>query len=118
MATQSRRRDVLLLLPWGALLVAVTLAADAPIRHAGFAWDTERKNVLSTVLYFAAALAYFRFDPPDAADTQSRRWGFYALAIVLFLAALLSKTVTCTLPVALLLMFWWKRGGRIGRVGG
>jgi tetratricopeptide (TPR) repeat protein len=34
-------------------------------------------------------------------------------ALALFLCALLSKSVTCSLPAALLLVLWWKRG-RIG----
>jgi len=34
----------------------------------------------------------------------------YILALVLFLCALLSKTVTATLPAAILLVIWWKRG--------
>jgi len=38
---------------------------------------------------------------------------WYFIAFGLFLAALLSKTVTCSLPAALLLVVWWKRG-RIG----
>ena len=42
-----------------------------------------------------------------------RRWGFYWLAFTLFVCALLSKTVTCTLPAAILLLIWWKRG-RVG----
>jgi tetratricopeptide (TPR) repeat protein len=34
----------------------------------------------------------------------------YILSVVLFVCALLSKTVACTLPAALLLVLWWKRG--------
>ena len=34
----------------------------------------------------------------------------YALALTLFLLGLLSKTVTATLPAALLVVFWWQRG--------
>ena len=34
----------------------------------------------------------------------------YWLAFSLFICALLTKTVTATLPAALLLVFWWKHG--------
>src|SRR5207247_5942862 len=38
----------------------------------------------------------------------NRRW--YAIAFAFFAAALLSKSVTCSLPAAILLVLWWKRG--------
>src|SRR5262249_15117331 len=63
--------------------------------------------------YLAAALAYLRFDPPEGPADRPRRWGWYALGVALFVAALLSKTVTCSLPAALALVLWWKRG-RLG----
>jgi tetratricopeptide (TPR) repeat protein len=37
-------------------------------------------------------------------------WSFYFFGFLLFGCALLSKTVTCTLPAALLIVLWWKRG--------
>ena len=37
-------------------------------------------------------------------------WRFYPLVIALFLCALLSKTVTCSLPAVIVLLTWWKRG--------
>ena len=37
-------------------------------------------------------------------------WLWYLAANLLFLLALLSKTVTATLPAALLVMIWWKQG--------
>src|SRR5215831_21076118 len=93
-----------------AWLVA-TIFALHPIEVESVSWVTERKNVLSAVFYFAAALAYFRFAPPtESVVRNSRRWYWYAGALILFLAALLSKTVTCSLPAALLLVCWWKKG--------
>ena len=75
------------------------------------AWITERKNVLSAVFYFAAALAYLRFAAlkEPVVRTVAAGIGIWA-ALVLFVAALLSKTVTCSLPAALLLVCWWKKG--------
>ena len=86
----------------GAWLAALLFALH-PVCVESVAWIAEQKNTLSTVLYFCAALAYLRFDE----DRRGRR---YALATGLFLLALLTKTVTATLPAALLVVFWWKRG--------
>ncbi len=67
------------------------------------AWITEQKNTLSAVLYLAAALSYLRFD-------RTRKTSSYGWALGLFLLSVLSKTVTVTLPAALLVIFWWQRG--------
>jgi hypothetical protein len=92
--------------------LAAGIFALHPVAVESVAWVTERKNVLSAVFYFAAALAYWRWDEPSAAGgTKIRqRWRWYFFAFALFMAALLSKTVTCSLPAALLLVIWWKRG--------
>lgn len=95
----------------GAWLAAAVFAVH-PVHVESVAWITERKNVLSAAFYFAALLTYLRFAPlveSGMAARGARRW--YALALVLYVAALGSKTVTCSLPVALLLLYWWKRGG-------
>ena len=89
-----------------------------PVHVESVAWITERKNTLSGLFYFSALLAYVRFDDPLASDSPDdpstnkklRRWGLYALSIVFFVMALLSKTVTCSLPVAILLIYWFRRG--------
>ena len=98
----------------GAWLAAGIFALH-PVTVESVAWVTERKNVLSAVFYFAAALAWWRWDDPSAAGGRvpgggTRPTGWYIIAFALFVAALLSKTVTCSLPAALLLVIWWKRG--------
>jgi tetratricopeptide (TPR) repeat protein len=117
----------------GAWLAAAILALH-PVEVESVAWITERKNVLSGFFYFCALLAYLRFCLPvetgmpvaegkskrrNAARTQtsaasdaaaSAGWVWYGLAFALFVCALLSKTVTCSLPAAVLLLLWWKRG--------
>ena len=102
-------RVLLLLSVPGAWLVAGIFAVH-PVHVESVAWITERKNVLSGVLYLSSMLAYLHFalDAPDRAGR--RRVGLYAAACTLFLLALLSKTVTATLPAALLLLIAWKRG--------
>src|SRR5262249_5998952 len=68
---------------------------------------------LSGFLYLSAALAFLRFDESrnesHAASPQAEPWGWYGLSLVLFLMALLSKSVTCSLPAALILMMLWQR---------
>jgi protein O-mannosyl-transferase len=94
----------------GAWLAALIFGLH-PIEVESVSWVTERKNVLSAVFYFSAALAYFRFAPPSGSAVQNHhRWYWYSGALILFLAALWSKTVTCSLPAALLLVCWWKKG--------
>ena len=39
-----------------------------------------------------------------------RRPWIYASALLLYVFALLSKTVTCLLPVVILIVLWWKKG--------
>jgi tetratricopeptide (TPR) repeat protein len=90
-----------LALPGGWL--AGLIFALHPICVEAVAWISEQKSVLSGVFCLAAALAYLHFD-------QSRRPSRYFAALGLFILALLSKTVTATLPAALLVVFWWRRG--------
>ena len=84
----------------GAWLAGAMFALH-PVQVESVAWITERKNVLSGMFYLLALAAYLRF-------AERRAWGLYALSLVLFACAILSKTVTCSLPVAILLCQWWK----------
>jgi protein O-mannosyl-transferase len=92
-------------------LFAATLFAVHPVAVESVAWITERKNVLSTALYFGSFLALLKFWPSEqSAPRAEGRWRWYALALGLFVLALLSKTVVCSLPAAFLLVRWWKVG--------
>jgi protein O-mannosyl-transferase len=101
----------------GAYLAAAIFALH-PVNAESVAWITEQKNTLSAIFYLAAAWCYLRFDHPDAAPDEAgglparpSRW--YAFALTLFVLGLLTKTVVATLPAALLVVLWWKRG-RLG----
>jgi tetratricopeptide (TPR) repeat protein len=92
----------------GAWLAAAIFAIH-PANVESVAFVTERRNVLSTLFYLLAILAYLRFAGDDAANERPpRRWLYYGLSCAAFLAALLSKTVTVTLPVVLVLLIWWQ----------
>jgi tetratricopeptide (TPR) repeat protein len=86
----------------GAFLAAALFAVH-PVCVESVAWISEQKNTLSAVFYLLAALSYIAYD-------RDRRPGHYAVGIVLFALAVLSKSVAATLPAALLVVFWWKRG--------
>jgi Flp pilus assembly protein TadD len=86
----------------GAGLGALIFALH-PVCVESVAWISEQKNTLSAVFYLSSALVYLRFD-------EKRRPGLYLGALGLFLLALLSKSVTSTLPAALLVVLWWKQG--------
>jgi tetratricopeptide (TPR) repeat protein len=104
----------------GAGFVAALFALH-PVHVESVAWITERKNVLSAVFYLLAALAWWRHEderhgaspgdgtsPGNGAVAAAPRRG-YAIATALFVLALLSKTVTCSLPAVLVLVRLWRR---------
>jgi protein O-mannosyl-transferase len=112
--------------------LAAFLFALHPVYVESVAWISEQKNTLSTVFYLLAALAYLRFaeNQPMQSHAKAQRreeinsngflrafaplretgLGLYVLSLGLFIMALLSKTVTATLPGALLVVLWWQRG--------
>lgn len=86
----------------GALLAGLVFALH-PVGVESVAWISEQKNTLSTVFYLSAVLAWLRFE-------DERRPSRYVMASLWFVATLLTKTVTATLPGALLVLAWWQRG--------
>jgi tetratricopeptide (TPR) repeat protein len=83
--------------------LAAGLFALHPVAVESVAWISEQKNTLSLVFYLTAALLYLRF-------TAERGPRVYAAATLCFAAALLSKSVTASLPAALLVVTWWRHG--------
>ena len=101
----------------GAELATIIFALH-PVNVETVAWISERKNTLSGVFGLAATLWYLKFDENRSGQEKdgpqgrgySSGYSSYALAIVLFLLGLLSKTAIVTLPLAWLAILWWKRG--------
>jgi tetratricopeptide (TPR) repeat protein len=90
-----------------AALFGALLFALHPVCVESVAWISEQKNTLSTLFYLLSLLAYLGFD--ERGD-RGRAWGAYALSLGLFVMALLSKSVTATLPAAILVVLWWRKG--------
>ena len=84
-------------LPLAAAFAALCFAVH-PLRVESVAWVTERRDVLSGLFYFASLLAYLR------SRDEGRGSAWYAGALVLFAAALLSKATAMTLPAVMLLL--------------
>ena len=86
----------------GAWLIAAVFAVH-PVHVESVAWIIERKDLLSALFYLTAMLAWMRFG-------ETSRPSHYTLALALFVAGMLSKSIVVTLPVALLIWQWWRRG--------
>ena len=120
----------------GAWVVAAVFAVH-PMHVESVAWAIGRKDLLSGLFYMAAAFFWIRSlddagdSRPDSRDPTAtkahlpsrsawRRWlldsirvprpGLYLAALGLFAAAMLSKSVAVTLPVAFAIWLWWKNG--------
>ena len=91
----------------GAWVVAAVFVAH-PLNVESVAWIIERKDMLSGLFYLTAVLVWLRY------LEQPRSWR-YGLALLLFVAGLLSKSVVVTLPAALLIVQWWKTGRITGK---
>jgi Flp pilus assembly protein TadD len=90
----------------GAFLAAGLFTLH-PVNAESVAWISELKNTLSAVFYLGAALAMLpRLGIGRKVPTRRFPWS----GLLLYFAALASKTVTLTLPLALALVIWWKRG--------
>jgi len=89
--------------PW----LAAAIFAVHPVQVESVAWPTERKNVLSLVFYLLSFHAYWNFAEGFTGRSRARD---YWLAMFFFVAALLSKSVTCSLPAAILLIVYWRNG--------
>lgn len=100
----------LLGVPWA--FACALLFAIHPVHTESVVWITERKNVLSGFFYLAslAALLKSADDTESAHSSHRRKFLLYGFGFVLYLMALLSKTVVVTLPVALLICLYWRNG--------
>lgn len=88
-----------LLARWAWL--AAMIFAIHPVHVESVAWIIELKDVLSGMFYLLSLLLYLHF-------VKSKNWYLCGISLVLFIFALLSKSITVSLPLAILLLLWWK----------
>jgi len=85
--------------PWPSAFVAALFAVH-PLHVESVAWVAERKDVLSTLFFLLATLAYVGYVRKGGA-------GRYAGVAVLFALGLMAKPMVVTLPLVLLLLDYW-----------
>jgi hypothetical protein len=87
---------------WLSYLAAAVFLCH-PMHVESVAWISERKDVISTPLLFAAILAYTSY----CRQTGARRWIAYTATVVVFGLSLMAKSMGVTLPAVLLLLDYW-----------
>ena len=100
--TSARPRADEYALRAGAAVAALFFAVH-PLRAESVAWATQRRDVLSGLLFLACVWAYLR---AARADGHSRR-GLRLLAIGAFALAMLAKSIVMPLPLLLLVLDWY-----------
>ncbi len=73
-----------------------------PVHVESVAWIIERKDVLSGLFYLLAFWFYLNYD-------REKDWKRYLLSLFFLLCAIWSKSITISLPLAMVLWLWWKR---------
>ena len=93
---------------WRSAFVAAMFALH-PVNVDSVAWVAERKNVLSTLLWFLTLWGYASY----VRRGGSRR---YMVTLLLFILGLLAKPMLVTLPFVMLVLDYWPFG-RLGFAG-
>jgi tetratricopeptide (TPR) repeat protein len=107
--------------------LGAALWALHPVMVQSVAWVTELKNTQSCLLYLLSSLCFLKWEEqpritpitrirvtedPKApgGEFRNRRSLMFALALVFFVLATLSKPSVVMLPVVLALCIWWRKG--------
>jgi protein O-mannosyl-transferase len=83
--------------------MAALLFAVHPVAASSVAWISEQKTLWSLLFCLVSLLWYLQFQ-------EHRRYRWYVLSLVAFVAALLGKTSIVLAPAVMLLCVWWKTG--------
>jgi tetratricopeptide (TPR) repeat protein len=83
-----------------------------PLHVESVAWVSERKDVLCAFFFLLSSIAYLKYVKAQTGKTQSNPFAIfvdkkYLSAFGLFMLSLLSKPMSATLPVLLLILDWY-----------
>ncbi len=93
----------------GAFLAALLFVVH-PVNVESVAWISQRKGLLALVFFLLSIFWYLRDEETLAARGNGQRiTQWYWLSLLAFLLAMLSKGSVAILPLALLLIVWWRR---------
>lgn len=98
----------------GAWLGAALFAVH-PVAVGSVAWISEIKNILSLPFCLLSFLWFLDCEEHRATATGAKPALTFALSLVAFVLALLTKTTVVVLPVLLLLTLWWKHKALVAR---
>ena len=87
---------------WNSAFVAALFALH-PLRVESVAWISERKDVLSGLLWVLTLWAYYAY-------TKNCSWRRYLLLLSIFAVALMTKPILMALPAVFLVMDYWPLG--------
>ncbi len=85
--------------PISAGLVTALLFASHPLHVESVAWISERKDLLCALFFLLTVFSYLKY-----AIVERRSRARYAVTLILFLLALMSKPMAVTLPVVLIIL--------------
>ena len=108
---------VLRLLQVRGAWLGAALWALHPVMVQSVAWVTELKNTQSCIFYLLSILFFLKWEDQGGAVSRLPRWRIgdrrslvFALSLLFFLLATLSKPSVVMLPFVLALCVWWMRG--------
>ena len=87
---------------WRSCLVAALFAVH-PLHVESVAWVSQRKDVLSTLLWLGTMWGYLLYQRRPRIST-------YLLVLIFFVSGLMAKAMLVSLPIVLLLLDYWPSG--------
>lgn|GEM_PF-291450 len=106
-----------------AAWLAAAIWAIHPLQAESVCWISERKNVLSGLMFFSSIWFYLEYAGLTPPPKQAGRPGMsadgttwllgnpklaYGLSLLLLVLGLLAKTVVSAMPAVMLIILWWK----------